>query len=191
MMPASKPRRRWRQFSLRTLLAAVFLAALGMFAFQTVLPFHGQHRAMEQLRSRPHTRWHSGQLPVGPAWLTSLFGPSYFVQVQELRLCDIPFTDADLPLLYKLPYLKQLVLNDTRLSPASLAALKARRPNLQVSQQPMPYGNGTSISHHSYGGWFGLAGWVRTLAYVLILIVIAIVWRRWQPRRRDDSVGVR
>lgn len=169
-------KRRWNQFSLRSLLAAVSLLALSVFLVQTVLPYHRQNRVIADLTSRGGKNYQYAQQPVGPEWLRLIFGPRYFREIREIHLGDIPFSDADLPLLDDLPYLKKLVLNKTRLSEKSLAELKRRRPDLQVSQQVISHHPRTSMTSSRYFSWLGLLLYrvLPLLASAILLVIVSL-----------------
>jgi len=80
----SKPRRRWFQFSLRTLL--VLLTVLCVWLGVTVNRARKQREAVAAIEAlggyvRYEYQYGSGQEPPGPKWLRELIGEEYFVSV--------------------------------------------------------------------------------------------------------------
>ena len=123
-----KPRRRWLQFSLRTLfvlltVACVCFGLLGRWAYRA----NEQKRALEWVSEMGGwVRYHHNIAdrdalgsrkmlkPLGPRWLVQLLGPDYF---QEVYSVDLKGTLVrDLTPLTKLTSLETLHLYDTQVS---------------------------------------------------------------------------
>jgi hypothetical protein len=136
MSETCKPRRRWFQYSLRSLMLAMFLASLAM-SWVAV----GMRRARQQKKVVEDIRGlggdirydyefdHSGHLlprasPPGPAWLRNLVGEDLFVAVVEVHFYTSRVTDADVEDLKGLRDLKTLVLCRSRVTDAGLEHLK-------------------------------------------------------------------
>ena len=95
-----KRRRRWLQFSLRTLLL-VMLAA-GIAARSMTVKAEGQKSAVARIRQDGGSvkydyqdrnidsagRWVGGAEPPGPAWLGRLLGDDYFVNVVDVQVAS-------------------------------------------------------------------------------------------------------
>ena len=95
-MTEARPRRRWYQFTLRTLLIVMTLASVGLSWFAVKLQQARRQRAAVEaiekaggwveydyeLRTRPP----SDADPPGPAWLRNLLGIDFFATVVEIRL---------------------------------------------------------------------------------------------------------
>ena len=119
-----KPKRRWFQFSLRTLLIVVTLIAGLLVAWRVyVEPYRRQLETMkliEELGGNYKTE------PGGPAWMRDWFGADNFRNIVEISLygdMDTIVSDADLAHLKGLTNLRKLVL-DRCGSDAGLAHLK-------------------------------------------------------------------
>jgi hypothetical protein len=138
-----RPKRRWFQFSLRGLLAMVFvlclplawlavkldakrreraaLAALGLAPSDVrVLPFAGQRR---EPNGHFHYDWFfkPDNEPPGPRWLRRLLGHDFFGIVVSLVVHDPAVSNADLEHLRSLPALRLLYVLNANITDAGLA----------------------------------------------------------------------
>jgi hypothetical protein len=147
-------RRRWFQFSLRSLMVLVALAAGALLALRIfVEPYRLQDQAAADLEEMGATY----TTQPGPAWITRFRGKDVQVVVSvDLSACDRPdeylplvrrlfgletlvvgdarFTDEHLRGLAGMKALRALVLDSTRVSPAAAASLAQARPGLVVFQ---------------------------------------------------------
>jgi Leucine-rich repeat (LRR) protein len=147
-----RPRRRWRQFTLRGLFVLVTLVVLLLVGWRTyVEPYREQQRTaaiIEKLGGRYSTE--AG----GPAWLRSLFGSRHFQDITfvDLADCDQPaeyaerlvrlprlktlvvggraFRDEHLQQFRKLPAVEALVLDSTSVSKTATAAFAEQFPEV-------------------------------------------------------------
>jgi hypothetical protein len=145
-MESPKPRLRWFQFSLRTLLIVVTLAAIACSWFGVKLQQKRRERevAAEIEKSGGFVFWSE---PAGPDWLRKMLGDELLVhvesvgmgiertdaaldslkalnQLQELSLCNSDVTDAGLENLEGLHQLQELSLANTNVSDAGLEHLR-------------------------------------------------------------------
>ena len=135
-----KPKRRWFQYSLRTLL--VLVAAIGVVLATVVIPAVRQRRAVERVRALDgwigyDYRFHvdgtedADASPPGPEWLRGLIGEDFF---QTVVLVQFPgswqldhakhVTDQELEALVDLPKLRSLTLSMTSVEGAGLKHLR-------------------------------------------------------------------
>jgi internalin A len=152
--PTHKPRRRWFQFSLRTLLIIAALAAVGALAWRSyVAPYHQQRKTMT-LVEKLGGSYKTAQ--AGP-WLRRLYGQDFQnVTLVNLADCDDPaayldqvtalpaletlvvggpaFTDDHLRRLHKLTTLSGLILDSTNVTDSGLAAMREALPQAEVYQ---------------------------------------------------------
>jgi Leucine-rich repeat (LRR) protein len=149
-----KPRRRWFQFSLRTLLAVMTLAAGLAVAWRIyVEPYRQQRQTMKLIE-------HLGgsyQTVAAPGWLRTLFGQDFQnITLVNLADCDTPaaylgqvaalpaletlvvggqeFTDEHLRPLHRVSTLRGLVLDSTDVTVAAIDALRKSLPHVDVYQ---------------------------------------------------------
>src|SRR5208282_2405442 len=94
-MSTPKPKLRWFQFSLRTLLVFVTLCAIPCSWLAIVVQQAKRERAavatIEKLGGR--VVWTN---PIGPVWLRSVLGNDFGRSVEKVYLQDPQVTDADL-----------------------------------------------------------------------------------------------
>lgn len=126
-----KPKRRWFQYRLRTLLALVLLtgAGLGLWS-RYVRSFRSQAEAADQLRevgAAIETR--AGV----PAWMCWLFGGDRFQNVVMVRLDHQNFKAQDLAPLRRLPHLERLYLAASSLDDAGLAHVRGLKKIQRMS----------------------------------------------------------
>lgn len=123
MLDSFKPKRRWFQFSLRTLLLLTTLSAVLLGIWTTyVAPYRAQRRAAAALQTLGADLY---ERPAdGPAWIRTLVGEKDFVKVHECWIMFKPISDNDLQHLKALTKLQTLHLMDLDISDAGLAHLK-------------------------------------------------------------------
>jgi Leucine-rich repeat (LRR) protein len=119
MSPPRSPRRRWLQFSLRTLLLAVTLVAGVLAAVCVYLaPYRQQRRTMAMIEQLNGTY----QTADAPTWLRFVFGSDFqVVTVVNLADCDEP--DEYLDAVASLPALKTLAVGGRSFADEQLARL--------------------------------------------------------------------
>ena len=157
-----KPRRRWYQFSLRTLLLFVLLCAIPCSWFSVELrKFERHRRAYQQLEWDIYTT-SADEFPSHIGWLHKLLGheESYdfgmlvfnndaaiddntlasvaqFENLEQLWLNgDITITDAGLEHLKGLKHLEDLSLGDASVSPEAVRKLREALPGCKISWEP-------------------------------------------------------
>ncbi len=153
---AAKPRRRWLQISLRTLLLLIALVAMAaLSASWYEAPFRRQRAAMAAIEQAGGSYYAA---PGGPAWLRRMFGEDAFrnITLVNIAACDDPlayidhvaglpaietlvvggsaFTDEHLKRLHGLTTLSGLVLDCTEVTDEGLAALGNALPSLEIYQ---------------------------------------------------------
>jgi len=127
----AKPRLRWYQYSLRTLLFVVFLASLGMSWVGVRLERARKQRVAVEAFNKVggYVRYDyeeqalSADCP-GPLWLRRVVGDDFFRTVRQLHLDVTDVTDAALEQIKGLPELETLNLNSTKVSDAGLEHLE-------------------------------------------------------------------
>ena len=127
-----KPRRRFRQYSLRTLF--VLLTVFGVWLGWTVHRANEQRKAVEWVRKigggvaydyqiDADGRFIADAEPPGPKWLAQLIGADYFQEVSFVELHEKQI--SDMTLLANLASLETLHIDDTQVSDLTpLAGLK-------------------------------------------------------------------
>ena len=112
MTDALKPKRRWLQFSLRTLfiVVTVFCVWLAITAKRA----REQRQAVEAIRAVHGAIAFQHQLdrtePPGPEWLRQLIGDEYFFRVAVVQLQGPGVNDASLAAIGRFTELKDLTL---------------------------------------------------------------------------------
>ncbi len=131
-----KPKYRWYQYSLRTLMLLVTVAAvwLGIWTHRareqkkvvaSIVQLGGNVFYDYQRENPVYYNVHNPKaLPLTPQWLRSILDDDYFHDVVYVCLRDTKATDDDLEMLKKLPRLENLDLIDTAVTGAGLAHLK-------------------------------------------------------------------
>jgi hypothetical protein len=127
-MAAPKPKRRWFQYSLRTLLVFVTVCAIPCSWLAVKLRQAERQReaatAIERLGGK--VTWDSkasGQ----PGWLRCVLGDDFFNTVVRVNLYNTHVTDAGLEHLTGFRQLQQLLLTKTSVSDAGVEQIKALR----------------------------------------------------------------
>ena len=127
-----KPKRRWYQFSLKTLLVVMTVTCVWLAIISDRA--RRQRAAVDRIHELGGTLLYNyetgsseykGDDPPGPDWLVELIGVDYFDDVVAVRLRDLPVTDADLDLVRDLPDLRGLSISRTKVTDAGLAHLTA------------------------------------------------------------------
>jgi hypothetical protein len=131
-----KPRRRWLQYSLRTLLVATTLLAIACSWLAVKLLQARRQReavvALEKLGGHVIYHWQldaqgqwlrNPQRP-GRTWLRGLLGDDLFQSVHTVELDDTQITDAGLALLERLSQLRNVHLGGTPITDVGLEHLK-------------------------------------------------------------------
>ena len=157
-----KAKRRWYQFSLRTLLLFVLLCAIPCSWLSVELRKFERHRqAYKQLETDFYTT-SADEFPSHIRWLHKLLGheESYdlgmlvfnnFATIDDNTLAtvaqfdnldqlwlngDITITDAGLEHLKRLKQLRDLSLGDARVSPGAVKKLREALPECKISWEP-------------------------------------------------------
>jgi hypothetical protein len=132
MPEAGKPKRRWYQYSLRTLFVVVTLCALACSWFVVKMrQAERQHEAVESIEELGGRVFYdyqhggaAGATPPGPAWLRRLLGDDFAANVDQVLLSGNQVEDADLECLEQLTRLQWLWLDNTRVTDAGLEHLE-------------------------------------------------------------------
>ena len=149
MTDKPKPRRRWLQFSLRTMMivVTVFCVWLGFTAKRA----RDQRQAVEVIRKLWGAGYYEHQLPLGfpskppgPKWLRRLIGDEYFFSFGRIEVGGP--TDADLVHLKALTSLTFLALSGTKVTDTGLEHLKDLT-NLQTLELRNTHITDTGLEH--------------------------------------------
>jgi hypothetical protein len=140
----TKHKRRWYQYSLRTLLIFVTLVAIGMSWFAVKMQrARRQREAVELFEKRGHGILYDYQRksysaePPGPEWLRKILGIDFFADVIAIQCFDKydiqlpPATDKELKVLEDLNRLETLSLMNTYVTDAGLEHIKGL-PHLTI-----------------------------------------------------------
>jgi hypothetical protein len=122
-MTVAKPKLRWFQYSLRTLLVFVTLCAIPCswlaVKMQQVRRQREAVAAIEKLSG--YVGWSE---PSGPAWLQSPLGDDFFRSVVRVVLAGTPVTDADLEYLKGMNQLQMLDISYNQVTDAGVEHLE-------------------------------------------------------------------
>lgn len=152
----AKPRRRWLQFRLRTLLGLTLFACLPVGVVEIELRRCREQRdvveAIEKFGAVILYDYERGNPFQPPAvkerlqtWLRNLFGKDFMVYVAAVNFQRTPIADADLLLLHKLTKLDTLWLSETQITDAGLEHLGGLKQlrflylGSQVTDACLPY----------------------------------------------------
>jgi hypothetical protein len=126
MTTTPKPRRRWYQFRLRTLLVLMVLASIGLSWFAVKMRKARRQREAVAAITKcggmvrfDYGYRDSATQPPGPAWLRSLLGDDFFTDAIAVWI----FSDDDAEALRGLPELQELSMDSDAISDAALAYL--------------------------------------------------------------------
>ena len=124
MTTRTKPRRRWFQFSLRTLLVLVAVVAVWLALLVNAARKQREAVAAIEALGGRIVYEHGSNLPPGPKWLRELIGEEYFFRIIAVGLSSTQITDSGLEHLEGLTSLQTLVLDDTQITDAGLEHVK-------------------------------------------------------------------
>ncbi len=133
-----KPRRRWFQFSMRSLLIVVTLVAGLLVAWRVyVEPYRRQRETMALITG---LGGFYEAMPGGPSWLRGLFGDENFQNIIEISLSadydtiwpEKEVSEADLSHLEGLTNLRRLYLSPSQVSDAGVEKLQEALPNCAI-----------------------------------------------------------
>ena len=126
-----KPRRRWYQYRLRTLLVVVLLASIGMSWFAVKMQQARRQEeavaAVRKLGARVTYNYQEGDPyadPPTPVWLRRLLGDDFFFAVTGVLLDHHQVTDTEVARLKGLTQLQRLNLDYTTVKGPGLEHLK-------------------------------------------------------------------
>ena len=124
-----KRKRRWYQFSLRTLMIFTLLCAIPCAWLGRRIERKSRERAaIKEVTAKFGRAQYDYEIANsreanGPAWLRRLLGADFFSEVQAVTLRGGSHNDDDLAVLEELPQVRQLDLQDTNVNDAGLAHL--------------------------------------------------------------------
>ena len=123
-----KPRRRWLQYSLRTLLVLMLVISvpLGVLASK-IRRARAQRVVVQEIQELGGMAIHCGGLdprekwpPRVPLWLLKILGDDFFRTINYVQLRGPKATDAELARLRALPQIRSLHLRSSRVTDAGL-----------------------------------------------------------------------
>jgi hypothetical protein len=124
-------KRRWYQFSLRTLLILTALIAVAAASLGTRIERKRKEReSVEAIRKFGSVLYESYQMePAGPAWLRFLLGDNFFSEVVSVALENWPddareLGDAEMSNLKRFTYLRDLNIRDCKVTAAGMTQVK-------------------------------------------------------------------
>jgi hypothetical protein len=151
-----KRKRRWFQFSLRTLMIFTAVVAVGCGWLATKIEKkRREQQTIELILSKgghigfDYQRvddldgfilgkaWHIGGEPSAPRWLQSIFGENFFSEVQFVyfdRENSASWTDAEMENLKYLSQLEELQLREVQVSDAEIKELQKALPNCHIDR---------------------------------------------------------
>ncbi|HEY2148145.1 MAG TPA: hypothetical protein VGH32_09420, partial [Pirellulales bacterium] len=124
MSEPPKRKRRWFQFSLRTLIVStIVIAAAAGWVGKRIEEKRAERvavAAIAKLGGRVLYDFQKDGASRGPAWLRNILGDDFFGNVVELDLSESAVTDEDLAFLDGLRSLESLNISDTGVTDAGL-----------------------------------------------------------------------
>lgn len=124
-------KRRWVQYSLRTLLFVMLLGSIGMSRLAVVMRAAGREREAASVLERfpcrigyDHKLSNPRARSRNSAWLTRWLGGDSYPHVEYVCLASEEFTDTDVARVEHLPRLKVLLLQGTSVTDAGLRHLR-------------------------------------------------------------------
>lgn len=129
---APKQKRRWCQFSLRTLLIlTVIVGTVSALVMHRVERKRRERKTLARIAELNGMVWYDSiksnearTTPSGPIWLRRLFGDNFFSEVSIVFLRGRTVTDSDIEPLTALTHLQQLNLAGTNVTDAGLGDLE-------------------------------------------------------------------
>jgi len=121
---SEKPKRRWYQFSLKTLL--VVLTLTGFVLGMAMLPAERQRRATQRVRAMGGSVYFANPRPdesAAASYLRKWLSRDYFDAVIEIDLVGSNVTDGDLKDFQGLTQVQRVFLDDTKVTDDGLAHL--------------------------------------------------------------------
>jgi Leucine Rich Repeat (LRR) protein len=122
---SDKPKRRWYQFSLLTLLVVLTLLCVGPGGFVAYeqRKARQQQAAVEAIEKLGGSVEYDEEVPARSAMVRQILGDESFGNVDVVSLCDTQANDATLVHVAGLKSLKHLSLSDTQVTDAGLVYL--------------------------------------------------------------------
>jgi len=129
----TKPRRRWLQFSLWTLMVLVVLVSVPLgWLEMNVRQARIRREAVSKIQELGGTVYYDydrdiDPRPSGLKWAWDLLGHDFFLDVDSIDVQDRPVTDVELVRLQPLTHLRYLDLTNTHVTDAGLEHIKGLR----------------------------------------------------------------
>jgi hypothetical protein len=125
-----KDKRRWFQFSLRTLLIGTLICAIPCALLgRKIERKRNERNAIEAIKALGgqvfyvHEEYPPTE-PPGALWLRKVLGENFFDEIDSVELSESAITDDDVVILNSLPQLRGISARKTRISDAALETLK-------------------------------------------------------------------
>lgn len=135
MTDTPKRKRRWLQFSLRSLLIFTVLCAIAAgWLGRKIEHKRREHAAVDAIRKHGGTvdyDYNDGNKPDGPAWIRSLLGDNFFNEVRAVHFYGADATDDSLRSLEGLTRLQEVDLGLTKQT--NVGVMRVQQNHLRVS----------------------------------------------------------